>query len=240
MANYKNILTHVKTNEGGYSADPRDSQSKNPSDVKGLDKRYPTLPVHTYRGVAYSTWVAYAKKKGFTPTGKNFVSMTLAQWENLLKTLYWDAIYGDNIKSQGVAEILFEAIWGGTVKPLIVYLQTYLRKEGATNDKGQQIAVDGAMGRNTYEALNKFTKNNKQHAKLIEDLTAFRLSQLKKMPAWNYAQNGWTRRLFEIRDAGLKYITENPVKTGGAVVGLLLLGAGYYFLSKGGFTKIVT
>ena len=59
------------------------------------------------------------------------------------------------------------------------------------------------------------------------------------MPAWGYAQNGWTRRLFEIRDAGLKYITENPVKTGGAVVGLLLLGAGAYFLSKGGFTKIV-
>ena len=108
MANYKNILSHVKTNEGGYSADPRDNQAKNPSDVKGLDKRYPNLPVHTYRGVAFASWKTYAKKKGFAPTGKSFVNMTLAQWEDFLKTLYWDAIYGDNITSQGVAEILFE------------------------------------------------------------------------------------------------------------------------------------
>jgi lysozyme family protein len=100
--------------------------------------------------VAYSTWVAYAKKKGFTPTDANVVSMTLAQLVgNLLKTLYWDAIYGDNIKSQGIAEILFEAIWGGGSKNLVIDLQTYLRK------KGFNIAVDGAMGKNTYTAINE-------------------------------------------------------------------------------------
>lgn len=234
MANYKNILTHVKTNEGGYSADPRDSQSKNPSDVKGLDKRYPTLPVHTYRGVAYSTWVAYAKKKGFTPTGKNFVSMTLAQWENLLKTLYWDAIYGDNIKSQGVAEILFEAIWGGGSKNLVIDLQTYLRK------KGFNISVDGAMGKNTYTALNDYTtKSNKNETDIVKYLTAERLKYLQSLSVWSTYSKGWTRRLYEIQDQALKYVTENPIKTGGAVVGLLLLGVGAYYLSKGGFTKIV-
>ena len=33
-------------------------------------------------------------------------------------------------------------------------------------------------------------------------------------------------------------VTENPVKTGGGVILLALLGAGYYYLSKGGFPKI--
>jgi hypothetical protein len=43
----------------------------------------------------------------------------------------------DKINSQAIAEILFEAIWGGTVETLNrIDLQTYLRKEGATNDKG--------------------------------------------------------------------------------------------------------
>ena len=84
-----------------------------------------------------------------------------------------------------------------------------------------------------------FTKNDKKHAQLIKDLTAKRLATLQTLSSWSWAGKAWTRRLYEIQDAGLKYITENPVKTGGAVVGLLLLGAGAYFLSKGGFTKIV-
>jgi len=234
VANYKNILSHVKTNEGGYSADPRDNQSKNPSDVKGLDKRYPNLPVHTYRGVAYASWKEYARRKGFVPTGKSFVNMTLAQWEDFLKTLYWDAIYGDFIKSQGIAEILFEAIWGGGSKNLVVDLQTFLRK------KGFNIAVDGAMGKNTYTALNEFTsKSNKNETELVKYLTAERLKYLQSLSDWSNYSKGWTRRLYEIQDQALKYVTENPIKTGGGVLALLLVGAGYYYLSKGTLPKIL-
>jgi lysozyme family protein len=233
VANYKNILSHVKTNEGGYSADPRDNQAKNPSDVKGLDKRYPSLPVHTYRGVAFASWKTYAKKKGFAPTGKSFVNMTLAQWEDLLKTLYWDAIFGDNITSQGVAEILFESIWGGGSKNLVIDLQTYLRK------KGYNIAVDGAMGKQTYTALNEYTKKSqKNEADLVKYLTAERLKYLQSLSDWSTYSTGWTRRLYEIQDQALKYITENPIKTGGGILGILLLGVGAYYLSKGGLTKI--
>jgi lysozyme family protein len=234
VANYKNILSHVKTNEGGYSADPRDNQSKNPSDVKGLDKRYPTLPVHTYRGVAYASWKEYARRKGFAPTGKSFVNMTLAQWEDFLKTLYWDAIYGDFIKSQGIAEILFEAIWGGGSKNLVIDLQTFLRK------KGFNISVDGAMGKQTYTAINEFTsKSNKNETELVKYLTAERLKYLQSLSDWSNYSKGWTRRLYEIQEQALKYVTENPIKTGGGVLALLLVGAGYYYLSKGTLPKIL-
>jgi lysozyme family protein len=233
VANYTNILSHVQTNEGGYSADPRDNQAKNPSDVKGLDKRYPTLPVHTYRGVAYASWQEYARRKGFAATGKNFVNMTLAQWEDFLKTLYWDAIFGDFITSQGVAEILFESIWGGGSKNLVIDLQTFLRK------KGFNIAVDGAMGKQTYTALNEYTKKSvKNETELVKYLTAERLKYLQSLSDWSNYSKGWTRRLYEIQDQALKYITENPVKTGGGIIGLLLLGVGAYYLSKGGLPKI--
>ena len=233
MANYKNILSHVQTNEGGYSADPRDNQAKNPSDVKGLDKRYPTLPVHTYRGVAYASWQEYARRKGFAATGKNFVNMTLAQWEDFLKTLYWDAIFGDFITSQGVAEILFESIWGGGSKNLVIDLQTFLRK------KGFNIAVDGAMGKQTYTALNEYTKKSvKNETELVKYLTAERLKYLQSLSDWSNYSKGWTRRLYEIENQALKYITENPIKTGGGIIGIILLGVGAYYLSKGGFPKI--
>jgi ABC-type multidrug transport system ATPase subunit len=84
--------------------------------------------------------------------------MTLAQWEDFLKTLYWDRVLGDKINSQGIAEILFESVWGGSSKSLVIYLQTYLRQKNFTNNKGETISVDGAIGKNTVEALNKLTK----------------------------------------------------------------------------------
>jgi lysozyme family protein len=227
MANYKNILSHVKTNEGGYSADPDDNASKNPSSVVGLDTRYPKLPVHTYRGVTYAAWVAYANRKGFKPTGQNFVAMTLQQWEDILKINYWDRIYGDYITSQGIAEILFESIWGGGSASLVKNLQVFLQS------KGYKVSTDGAMGKETYTALNEYIKKNpKRESELIEYLTEKRLGYLKSLGDWSKYKNGWTRRLYEIRDQALKYVTANPVKSGGGLLLIGLVGFGIYYLLK--------
>ena len=133
-----------------------------------------------------------------------------------------------------MAENIFEDIWGGGSKNLIIDLQTYLRK------KGFNIAVDGAMGKNTYTAINDFTsKSNKNETELVKYLTAERLKYLQSLSSWSTYSKGWSRRLYEIQDQALKYISENPIKTGGGVLVLALLGAGAYYLSKRGFTKIV-
>jgi lysozyme family protein len=106
--------------------------------------------------------------------------------------------------------------------------------------KGFNIAVDGAMGKNTYTALNEFTsKSNKNETELVKYLTEERLKYLKSLSVWDTYSKGWTRRLYEIQDQALKYITENPVKTGGGVILLALLGTGVYYLSKGTLPKIL-
>lgn len=230
MANYRLIIPHVKINEGGLTSNPKDtSPAKDPSPI--IDPKT-GLGYHTNKGIIWSTWKAYSKKKGIPISAERFIKLSDADWEDVMKTLFWNSIYGDKINSQAVAEILFEAVWGGSAKSLIVYLQTYLRKEGLN------VKVDGAMGENTYKALNEFTKNDKKHAQLIKDLTAKRLSTLKTLSSWNWAGKAWTRRLNEIEESGLKYITENPIKTGGGFIVLALLGVGAYYLSKGGFTRI--
>jgi lysozyme family protein len=230
VANYKLIIPHVKKNEGGLADTLKDTNpAKNPSPIKNPKTG---LFYHTNKGIIWGTWVAWSKKKGIAVDAQRWYKMSDADWESVMKTLYWDAVYGDKINSQAVAEILFEAVWGGSAKSLIVYLQTYLR------NAGYNIAVDGAMGKETYTALNEFTKNDKKHAQLIKDLTAKRLATLKTLGSWSWAGKAWTRRLEEIQEAGLKYITENPVKTGGGIIGLLLLGVGAYYLSKGGLPKI--
>jgi lysozyme family protein len=236
VANYKLIIPHVKKNEGGLADTLKDTNpAKNPSPIKNPKTG---LFYHTNKGIIWGTWVAWSKKKGIAVDAQRWYKMSDADWESVMKTLFWDSVYGDKINSQAIAEILFEAVWGGSAKSLIVYLQTYLRQKGFTNDKGEEIGVDGAMGQNTYQALNKLTKDPKKHAQLIKDLSAKRLATLKTLPSWSWAGTAWTRRLNEIQEAGLKYITENPVKTGGGILGILLLGVGAYYLSKGGLPKI--
>ena len=230
MANYKLIIPHVKKNEGGLTSNPKDTNpAKNPSPIKDPKTG---LFYHTNKGIIWGTWVAWSKKKGIAVDAQRWYKMSDADWESVMKTLFWDSIDGDKINSQAIAEILFEAVWGGSAKSLIVYLQTYLRQAGLN------VKVDGLMGKNTYDALNEFTKNDKKHAQLIKDLSAKRLETLKTLPSWSWAGTAWTRRLNEIQEAGLKYITENPVKTGGGVILLALLGVGAYYLSKGGLPKI--
>lgn len=218
MADHRKILEHVKSHEGGYSADPVDNASSDPSPIIGLDKRYPSLPVHTYRGVTWRTWKNYSAKKGMAVSADKFVGMSLAVWEDLLKTLYWDSIQGDSIKSQGIAEMIFEAVWGGGATRFNSDLQTYLQR------RGYDIKADGAVGPKTVAALNAYTKSKKNEEDLILYLTNKRLEYLQGLDDWWKYRAGWSRRLVELKDRALSYL--NIIKKDPKISGLgILAGA---------------
>lgn len=212
MADYRKILEHVKTQEGGYSADPVDNASNNPSPVKGLDKRYPELYVHTYLGVTWTSWTQYATKKNFTATGQNFVNMTLAQWEDLLKSKYWDSFNGDSIKSQGIAEMIFEAVWGGGSVAFNRSLQRYLI------ERGYDLKPDGVVGAKTVTALNDWTKRKTNEESLVLYLTNERLKYLQGLDDWWKYKKGWSKRVSAMKEKALAYIKENPTTTGGGIL----------------------
>lgn len=218
MADHRKILEHVKSHEGGYSADPVDNASSDPSPIIGLDKRYPSLPVHTYRGVTWRTWKNYSRAKGMAVSADKFVGMSLATWEDLLKTLYWDSILGDQIKSQGVAEMIFEAVWGGGATRFNSDLQTYLQR------RGYDIKADGAIGPKTVAALNAYTKSKKNEEDLILHMANKRLEYLQGLNDWWKYKAGWSRRLVELKDRALSYL--NIIKKDPKISGLgLLAGA---------------
>lgn len=226
MADHRKILEHVKSHEGGYSADPVDNASNDPSPIIGLDKRYPNLPVHTYRGVTWRTWKNYSAKKGMAVSADKFVAMSLSVWEDLLKTLYWDSIQGDTIKSQGIAEMIFEAVWGGGATRFNSDLQTYLQK------RGYDIKADGAVGPKTVAALNAYTKSKKNEEDLILYLTNKRLEYLQNLDDWWKYKAGWSRRLVELKDRALSYL--NIIKKDPKISGLGLLAgaAAVWYLLK--------
>ena len=226
MADHRKILEHVKSHEGGYSADPVDNASNDPSPIIGLDKRYPSLPVHTYRGVTWRTWKNYSAKKGVPVSADKFVSMSLATWEDLLKTLYWDSILGDQIKSQGAAEMIFEAVWGGGATRFNSDLQTYLQR------RGYDIKADGAIGPKTVAALNQYTRSKNNEEDLILYMTNKRLEYLQSLDDWWKYRAGWSRRLVELKDRALSYL--NIIKKDPKISGLGLLAgaAAVWYLMK--------
>ena len=226
MADHRKILEHVKTHEGGYSADPRDNASNNPSPIIGLDKRYPSLPVHTYRGVTWRTWKNYSAKKGVPVSADKFVSMSLATWEDLLKTLYWDSILGDQIRSQGAAEMIFEAVWGGGATRFNSDLQTYLQR------RGYDIKADGAIGPKTVAALNQYTRSKNNEEDLILYMANKRLEYLQALDDWATYRKGWSARLTELKDRALSYL--NIIKKDPKISGLGLLAgaAAVWYLMK--------
>ena len=226
MADHRKILEHVKSHEGGYSADPVDNASNDPSPIVGLDKRYPALPVHTYRGVTWRTWKNYSRAKGMAVSADKFVGMSLATWEDLLKTLYWDSIQGDQIKSQGVAEMIFEAVWGGGATRFNSDLQTYLQR------RGYDIKADGVIGPKTVSALNQYTKSKKNEEDLILHMANKRLEYLQGLDDWWKYRAGWSRRLVELKDRALSYL--NIIKKDPKISGLGLLAgaAAVWYLLK--------
>lgn len=222
MANFLSLIPHIKISEGGHSADPDDNALRyGHSGVKGgnYDKRYPNNYIHTNKGVIWGTYVTYKKRKGQTPSATEFINMSDAVWKDIYKTLFWDAVKADTINSQGIAEILVEAVWGGGLKPMVRELQTYL------NSKGAKLVIDGKIGNNTINALNKIVNTKQEEEALVKKLTQHRLEYLRSLSDWNKYAKGWTSRVLAMQERALQLITSPPAKIG---VVLIAIVGGYY------------
>ena len=108
MADYKNIVPHIKRAEGGISSIPQDSASKNPSPC-GNKNGY---PIHTNKGIIWATFKSLASKGGYDATCDNFLKMPDSIWLKVYKVGFWDEVQGDRIKNQAIANTFVEMVWG--------------------------------------------------------------------------------------------------------------------------------
>jgi lysozyme family protein len=233
MANWRLLTDFTKKAEGGNSADPNDNALQGGhSGILGgnYDRRYPNNYIHTNKGVIWQTWVAYNKIKGKTPSPQEFVTMTNAVWEDIFKTLFWNRISGDLINSQGIAEILMEAIWGGGSMGMVKTLQKFLNDKGAS----PVLKVDGAMGSNTAKALNKYTTTKAKEREVVDLLINQRLNYLKSLNDWVHYGKAWGGRVSEVASRAYEYIAKRAASNKGkALIGALILGGlAYYYSDK--------
>lgn len=104
-----------------------------------FDKGGPTVC-----GVTYATYCTWRKQAGFSkPTVEQMVTMSLADWLGIYKSLFWDKIQGDKIGSQAVADMLVDWCWTAGVPWPVRRLQNLIG-----------VKADGIIGNKTLYELN--------------------------------------------------------------------------------------
>ena len=169
MADFKTYAPFLSSWEGGYANNKNDNGGE------------------TYRGVTIATWTAYCKRKGITAPLKK---MSQAQWEDVMKGGYWDAIRASELRSQSVANQVADFAVNAGVNRAAITLQQ------AVNSANHNTAlkVDGIIGAKTLAAANALNASTLYWA-FRELRTNFYKSLASKSAKQTTFLKGWLRRV---------------------------------------------
>nr|DAO06529.1 MAG TPA: Lysozyme [Caudoviricetes sp.] len=169
MAKVEILAPYIKKWEGGFVNDPADRGGA------------------TNKGITIATFEAYCKAKSLPrPNVERLKRMTDGEWLDILKTMFWDRWQADKIKSQKLANILVDWVWGSGVYGIKIPQRILGVKQ------------DGIVGNKTLEALNAqdpdklFQVIYEARKKYLNDITISR-------PANKRFLRGWLNRLEDIR-----------------------------------------
>ena len=129
MASFQKFIPMLHEKEGGFVHDPNDAGGA------------------TNMGVTLNTYKTYCRRKGYpVPTVLRLKNLTEEQWQDIMRTMYWDVCQADNIQSQSVANLIVDwAVHSGPVTA-IKHVQRILG-----------VKADGIMGPVTLASLNAFS-----------------------------------------------------------------------------------
>ena len=209
MANYKNIIPWIKKWEGGLSKAQTDEARLNPvPDGSGY---------HTNKGITWNTWQSVFGSSA--DSIKRFYQMSDADWQVIYKKYYWDAIGGDYINSQAIADILVNWAWGSWVYTPSVTIQSIVG-----------TSQDGIIGKKTIEAINK--GNQQDIYEKLKNANIDFFDKLSKNPKYAANRRGWFNRLNDLYDNFLKKVIEKKKEISIAGIIIILAIVVYIIFTK--------
>ena len=169
MAKIEKLIPFILKWEGGFVDDPAD------------------LGGATNKGVTIGTFEGFRKKKGRPkPTVQDLKNISDADWKEIIKTLYWDRWKADDIKSQGVANILVDWVWASGVHGI------------KRPQRILGVSSDGLVGSKTIAAVNAMDAE-KLFKMIKEDRVKFVDEICKARPANERFRKGWLNRINSIK-----------------------------------------
>lgn len=135
MANYNIAINRIIVNEGGYQNHPNDKGNYNSEKVL----------IGTNHGISAPVLERW---RGYVPAEHDMRNLSQNESLRIYKKNYWLPIWGDQIKDQDSADIIFDhSVNAGTGNGAKLAQRTL-------NKLGRNLVVDGAIGRKTIVALN--------------------------------------------------------------------------------------
>ena len=165
MAKVERLVPHILKWEGGLVNDP--------DDLGGL----------TNKGVTYKTYKLYCKRKGKIATEEGLINLSMDEFTDILKTMYWDACRADRIESQSVANTIVDWGWHSGTITAAKEVQKLLG-----------VTADGIIGNVTLSEI-----NSKNPRELFDAIKIARIAYLNRIcssrPANSKFMRGWLNRV---------------------------------------------
>lgn len=145
MAKVEKLVKTIIKWEAGVT--PVEGESEEEMFERAKAKGYANDPVDsggpTMVGVTIGTYRTYARKKGSrVPDIEDLKRISYTEWLDILKTMFWDKVRADDIKSQSIANLCVNTVWGSGAS----YIKVIQKTAGAY--------PDGVVGPKTLEAIN--------------------------------------------------------------------------------------
>lgn len=170
MADVNKLVPHILKFEGGFVNDPDD------------------LGGATNKGVTFKTYKLYRKRKGLPiPSIGDLKRLSIDEFTDILKTMYWDACRADSIQSQSVANAIVDWAWHSGTTTAAKEIQRVLG-----------VKADGIIGNTTLSAINSqsplplFGKIKAARVKYIERIC-------KSRPVNQKYYRGWMNRINDLQ-----------------------------------------
>ncbi len=167
MADVKLLTPKILAFEGGYVNDPLDAGGA------------------TNKGVTLETWrqVGHDENRDGKIDELDIKLLTVEDATMVLKKFYWDKWHGDDIKTQGIAEILVDWIWASGVWGIKI------------PQKILGLQSDGIVGVGTLAAVNNFKDQHDLFLKIQNARIDFINGIILRNPSQVKYEKGWKKRI---------------------------------------------
>lgn len=189
MANFENAYNKTMTNEGGYVNDSTDVGGET---YKGISRKF---------NPSWSGWevIDRERHRADFPDCLNYDNDLQSDVHSFYKSNYWDVNKLDNIKSQIIAEEMFDTGVNMGVKRAAEFLQKSLNYLNRNGSLFPDLIVDGNIGKKSLDAFNIIMMGQNDEQILLTMLNVLQgqhyMDYMDKSPSQRKYARGWFRRV---------------------------------------------
>lgn len=212
MAQFNLIYEWILQKEGGLSRATTDFASKYPAPCTITYNGVTANNWHTNKGVTWQTFKTLASSLGYSASCENFAKMPNTIWQAIAKKGYWDSYNLDSLKSQAIANLLFQSAWGnGVYGSRVNVWNKFFKKNFESNPQ-------------VTEYVKELLSKGADESKLFNAMADYRLNYMLSIPNSQPNHEGWKKRTASLKEISAPYLKQgNTISIANIGIGALLV-----------------